>query len=324
MVMKEKMITPQKNTSTKRVSQDEAGTRLDRCLRLWIAKLPQSLIEKAARKGILKVDGVKAKASLRVNLGQEVSFPASFLDLREEPSQQKSFSLTQSDRKLLKSLILFQNEDILVLNKPAGIAVQRGTKQYKALDDMLRFYDEEFTPRLVHRLDQDTSGVLVFARSLPMARWLTKAFKERTVQKVYWALVCGVPQKKAGVISLPLSKKPDPVWEKVQVDLKEGLPATTAYRVLETLGNRIAWLELTPKTGRTHQLRVHCAQGLKTPILGDGKYGGKEAFPLGRVPLHLHARSLTIPLPDGKSMTFEAPLPEELQKTFQELGFEGV
>jgi 23S rRNA pseudouridine955/2504/2580 synthase len=325
MVMKENMTPSTQSSSLKKVTQEEAGTRLDRCLRLWIPKLPQSLIEKAVRKGILKVDGIKAKASFRVNLGQEVSFPASFLNLKEEPSQQKTLSLTltQAERKWLKSLILFQNEDILVLNKPAGISVQRGTKQYKALDDMLRFYDEELIPRLVHRLDQDTSGVLVFARSLPMARWLTKAFKERKVQKVYWALVCGIPQKKEGTISLPLSKKPNPVWEKVQVDQKEGLPAITTYRTLETLGNRIAWLELKPKTGRTHQLRVHCMQGLKTPILGDGKYGGKEAYPLGRMPLHLHARALTIPMPDGKSMTFEAPLPEELQKTFRELGFGG-
>lgn len=324
MVMKENMTSSIKNPSLRKIKQDEAEMRLDRCLRLWIPKLPQSLIEKAVRKGILKVDGMKVKASFRVNIDQEVSFPASFLDLKEEPSQQKSFSLTltQTERKWLKTLILFQNENILVLNKPAGIAVQRGTKQYKALDDMLRLYDPDSQPRLVHRLDQDTSGVLVFARSLPMARWLTKAFKERKVQKVYWALVCGIPQKKEGVISLPLSKNPNPIWEKVQVDLKEGLSAITTYRILETLGHRIAWLELIPKTGRTHQLRVHCAQGLKTPILGDGKYGGKDAYPLGRTTLHLHARSLTIPLPDGKSMTFEAPLPEELQKTFQELGFE--
>jgi len=209
-----------------------------------------------------------------------------------------------------------------VLNKPAGIAVQSGTNQKKSLDAMLVEYDPTSRPRLVHRLDMDTSGVLVFAKTLPMTRWLTNAFKERTVQKMYWALVCGVPQQKEGVVSLALSKKPDPKGEKVRVDAQTGLKATTTYRVVEALGNQVAWLELTPKTGRTHQLRVHCAEGLKTPILGDGKYGGKEAFFLGRRNLHLHARRLVIPLPQGKTMTFEAPLPKEMLETFQELGFD--
>lgn len=306
----------------KTVSTEEGGARLDRCLRLWIPKLPQSLIEKAARKGYLKVDEVKAKPSLRVEEGQQVSFPQSFLNLDLTLLPKKLLSLTQAERKWLQELILYQDKDIVVLNKPSGIAVQGGTKQRKSLDAMMDIYDEAAKPRLVHRLDQETSGVLVLARSLPMARWLTKAFKERTVQKTYWALVCGVPSKKEGVISLPLSKKPE--GEKVRIDINNGLAATTYYRVIEALGNRMAWLELVPKTGRTHQLRVHCAEGLKTPILGDGKYGGKEAFPLGRTSLHLHAHALTIPLPTGKTMTFEAPLPVEIKKTFQDLGFHDV
>ncbi len=315
--------TPMDSTHiTKVVSSEEGGVRLDRCLRLWIPKLPQGLIEKAARKGLLKLNGVKAKPSLRVEEGQSLSFPKSFVSLEEEAPQEKSLALTHADRKWIKDLILFQGEDMLVLNKPAGIAVQSGTNQRKSLDAMMKAYDETTKPRLVHRLDQDTSGVLVFALTLPMARWLTKAFKDRNVQKTYWAIVCGVPHPKEGLISLPLSKKPE--GEKVRVDREEGLSATTFYRVIEALGNRLAWLELTPKTGRTHQLRVHCAEGLKTPILGDGKYGGKDAFPLGRTPLHLHARALTLPLPHGESMTFEAPLPKELQETFTELGFEGV
>jgi 23S rRNA pseudouridine955/2504/2580 synthase len=306
----------------KTISPEEGGVRLDRCLRLWIPKLPQSVIEKAARKGLIKVNNAKAKPSLRVEEGQTVSFPPSFTTLDLEAPQKKTLALTHADRKWLKSLILYEDKDLFVLNKPAGIAVQSGTKQSRSLDAMMKAYDETGKPRLVHRLDQDTSGILVLARSLPMARWLTKAFKERLVLKVYWALVCGVPQKKEGLISLPLSKKPDPLWEKVQVDREDGVPATTYYRILEALGNRIAWLELTPKTGRTHQLRVHCAEGLKTPILGDGKYGGKDAFPLGRTVLHLHAHSLTFPLPNGRSMTFEAPLPKELYETFRELGFD--
>jgi len=304
----------------KLVSSEEAGIRLDRCLRLWMPTLPQSVIERTARKGGLRVDGVKAKPSFRVTLGQKVSFPDSFPTLGEAtPPPPAPYALSQAERKWLKSLILFENDDILVVNKPPGVAVQKGTKQRTALDEMMKVYDPSFTPRLVHRLDQDTSGVLVFAKTLPMARWLTKAFKERTVQKTYWALVCGLPVPPKGVISLALSKKQDPVWEKVQVDREEGLNAVTHYQVLKTLQDRFALLELKPRTGRTHQLRVHCATGLKTPILGDGKYGGKLAVPLGRTGLHLHAHALTLPLPEGGTLTLDAPLPEGFQGTLDQM-----
>ncbi|MBP9692797.1 MAG: RluA family pseudouridine synthase [Alphaproteobacteria bacterium] len=306
------------------VSHEESGIRLDRCLRLWVPHLPQGLIEKAARKGILTIQGVKAKPATRVAEGNIISFPKSFLGLQEEGPEKKSKILTAADKKWLKSLILYEDADIVVLNKPAGIAVQGGTKQAKSLDALMATYFEDCKPRLVHRLDLDTSGVLVMAKTLPMARWITQAFKERSVQKIYWALVSGVPKKKEGVISLALSKKPDPIGEKVRVDQEDGLRATTYYRILESLGNKVAWLELAPKTGRTHQLRVHCAEGLNTPILGDGKYGGKDAFALGRKSLHLHARALVLPLPHGKTMTFEAPLSKDMQETFQELGFEDV
>jgi len=311
------------NVIEKRISPEENGLRLDRCLRLWIPHLPQSIIEKGARKGLLKVEGIKSKPSHRVTEGQTLSFPSFFVDFEERVEEKRPTPLTNADRKWLKGLILYEDSDILVLNKPAGIAVQSGTNQRKSLDAMLVAYTEEYRPRLVHRLDMDTSGVLVFAKTLPMARWLTNAFKERTVQKIYWALVCGIPQKREGTISLALAKKPDPRGEKVRVDLQTGLQASTIYRVIETSRQRVSWLELNPQTGRTHQLRVHCAEGLKTPILGDGKYGGNTALLLGRKALHLHAHKLTIPLPKGKTMTFEAPLPQDMRETFQELGFEG-
>lgn len=304
----------------KRISAEENGLRLDRCLRLWVPHLPQSLIEKAARRGLLKIAGNKAKPSQRVAEGQMLSFPSSFLNLEERTEEKTPVPLTHADRKWLKELILYEDDDILVLNKPAGIAVQGGTNQHKSLDEMLLQYDETCTPRLVHRLDKDTSGVWVVAKTLPMARWLTNAFKERTVQKMYWALVCGVPQNKEGLISLSLAKKPDLHGEKVRVDLHTGLNAKTTYRVIRAM-DPVAWLELIPHTGRTHQLRVHCAEGLNTPILGDGKYGGKAATLLGHKNLHLHARKLTIPLPQGGEMTFEAPLSEEMRKSFEELGF---
>lgn len=306
------------------VGEQENGIRLDRCLRLWISSLPQGLIEKAARKGNLKIQGIKAKPSTRIEEGQIISFPKSFQNLSFDAPKKISKILTVADKKWLKGLILFENKEVIVINKPAGISVQSGTKQSKSLDAMMGAYMEDCKPRLVHRLDRDTSGVLVFAKTLSMARWLTQAFKERSVQKVYWALVCGVPKKVEGVISLALSKKADGMGEKVRVDQEEGARATTYYRILESLGNKVAWLELIPKTGRMHQLRVHCAEGLKTPVMGDGKYGGKEAFPLGRKSLHLHAQTLILPMPDGKSMSFCAPLSKELQETFAELGFSNV
>lgn len=309
----------------KKVTAEAAGTRLDRCLRLWFPHLPQGAIEKAARKGHLKVEGQKAIPKMRVQDGQTVSFPSAFSTLSPEPLKKEPKPLSLADKKWLKALILYEDDDIVVLNKPAGIAVQKGTKQTKALDEMLRLYFEPaFTPRLVHRLDKETSGVLILAKTLPLARLLTKAFKEQNVEKTYWAVVCGVPQKKEGVIDLPLTKKQAAIGEKVQVDFKEGLKAQTHYRVVDSLSNCFSWLELKPKTGRMHQLRVHCSQGLKLPILGDGKYGGKEAFPTGRKLLHLHARSLSLTLPNKKKMTFEAPLSESLQETFDEMGFQSV
>ena len=305
----------------RKVSQEESGLRLDRCLRLWIPHLPQSLIEKAARKGQLRIKGNKSKPSLRVEERDMITFPTHFLNLTEQPEKKKPKGLTHAEKKWLKGLILYEDEEIVVLNKPSGIAVQSGTKQSQSLDAMMNAYYETCKPRLVHRLDRETTGVLILAKTLSMARWLTKAFKERTVQKIYWALVCGVPQKKEGVLTLSLSKKPDVAGEKVRIDKENGVRAITYYRVIEALGNRLAWLELMPKTGRTHQLRIHCAEGLKTPILGDGKYGGEEAFSFGRKRLHLHARALCLPRPQGEPITFEAPLPQELQQTFQDLGF---
>jgi len=308
----------------RRVSEEESSMRLDRCLRLWIPRLPQGIIEMAARKGQLRVEGEKHKPSFRVQMDQIVSFPSSFLTLSEEPLEKKKKPLTTANKKWIQDLIIYEDAEIVVLNKPAGVAVQGGTNQSKSLDAMLEDYYENCKPRLVHRLDRDTSGVLVFAKSLAMARWLTKCFKERTIQKVYWAIVVGVPKKKEGMISLSLSKKADSMGEKIRVDMEDGVHAITYYRVLEALSNRLAWLELLPKTGRTHQLRVHCAEGLNTPILGDGKYGGAEAFPFGRNSLHLHARSIVLPYPEGHSFTFTAPLPKDLQSTFKELGLENV
>lgn len=306
------------------VSEEEAGTRLDRCLRLWVPGLPQGMIEKGVRKGLVRLNGEKVKPSFRVELGQRLTFPQTFLTLELKTEKKVQRELTEKDREWIQSLIIYEDKDIVVINKPSGVAVQGGTKQSKSLDAMLNVFYSDVSPKLVHRLDLETSGVLVFAKSLPMARWLTKAFKERDVKKVYWAIVVGSPKHKEGVINLPLSKKQGAESEKIRVDHETGTHAVTGYKVLENLGKQYALLELRPKTGRTHQLRVHCMEGLGTPILGDGKYGGREAFPEGRTRLHLHASMIEIPLPDGKMKSFKAPLPKDFQETLFALGFENV
>lgn len=308
------MTEKTKDLSVKTVSAEEGGARLDRCLRLWCAHLPQSLLEKASRKGLLTINGKKAKPADRVQEGQTIAFPSSFLSISGPTSTPtaKPVVLTKAERAWIQNMIVYQDKDLFVLNKPAGIAVQSGTQIKKSLDTLMKAFDSKGTPRLVHRLDQDTSGLLVFARTLPMARWLTQAFKERSIEKTYWALVHGVPSKTKGIICLPLSKKPEK--EKIKVDADGGLPATTFYRVLQTFSDGTTWLELKPKTGRTHQLRIHCAESLHTPIVGDRKYGGKTVTGKSRTFLHLHATELILPLPTDNALRLRAPLPEEFQE----------
>jgi len=178
-------------------------------------------------------------------------------------------------------------------------------------------------PRLVHRLDKDTSGVLLIARTPGSAAFFSKRFSGRSAKKIYWALVVGVPQVQDGMIELPLAKQPGTGGEKMHVDEKEGQPARTRYRVLDRAGNRAAWVELHPQTGRTHQLRVHMA-AIGHPIVGDGKYGGQDAFLTGTISrkMHLHARRLIIDHPDGAPLDVTAPLPEHFANSMEQLGFD--
>ncbi|HKF71166.1 MAG TPA: RluA family pseudouridine synthase, partial [Stellaceae bacterium] len=214
----------------------------------------------------------------------------------------------------------------IALNKPAGLAVQGGTgvdRHLDALLDILRF-DAVERPRLVHRLDRDTSGVLVLARSARAAAELAAAFRAKATRKIYWAAVVGLPKPREGKIDLPLAKLQGRLGERVMPDEDDGKPAVTRYEVVSHAGDKLAWLALMPITGRTHQLRAHCV-ALGTPILGDGKYGGRASRPLG-VPeprkLHLHARVLILPRPDGSVLKLTAPLPEHMKATWRFLGFE--
>jgi 23S rRNA pseudouridine955/2504/2580 synthase len=233
-------------------------------------------------------------------------------------------TLTDDERQFVRDMVIHEDRDAFVLNKPPGLATQGGTKTTHHLDRLLEgLADERGRPKLVHRLDKDTSGALLVARTARAAGHFAKAFSGRTARKLYWAIVAGVPDAPEGVIDAPLAKQPGTGGEKMHVDHEEGLPAKTRWRVIDRAGNRAAWIELQPLTGRTHQLRAHMAS-LGHPIVGDAKYGGADAFLTGGVSrkLHLHARQIRIDAPGGGKIDVTAELPAHFAETLAMLGFE--
>lgn len=307
--------------TTLTVPPAEADTRLDRWLKRRFPALTQGALQKMLRTGQIRVDGQRAEANTRLPAGAELrvppmpSTPAPKADAKPVP---------EAFAKDLQARVLFRDEHLLVLDKPQGLPVQGGPGITKHLDgalEALRFGAEE-RPRLVHRLDRDTSGVLVLARSAAAAGALAAAFRGRDVEKTYWAVVVGEPQHPGGRIELALSKEGGPRGERMVPDPK-GQRAVTDFAVLDAAKRKAALLELKPLTGRTHQLRVHCAQALETPILGDGKYGGAQAHLEGFAPLlHLHARSLRLPHPAGGMLEVSAAAPAHLAETMRFLGFD--
>jgi len=277
------------------------------------------------RTGQIRVDGGRSKASDRLEAGQEIRIPP--LPAEDRPSAAPRPVRTDSrEAEGLRALVIHRDDDVLAIIKPPGLAVQGGTGVSRHLDamlDALRFGAAE-RPRLVHRLDKDTSGVLVLARNAFAATKLADAFRGRDAKKTYWALVVGVPKQESGRISSEIAKRGVQGAERMAEVDGEGKRATTEYAVIEVAGKAVAWLALHPLTGRTHQLRVHC-EALGTPILGDGKYGGRAAF-IDGVPdggmLHLHARALEIPHPRGGVLRLEAPLPSGLTATWKFFGFD--
>jgi 23S rRNA pseudouridine955/2504/2580 synthase len=233
--------------------------------------------------------------------------------------------LTEDEAEFVRDMVLARGRDWFMLNKPPGLATQGGTKTVQHLDRLLDGLadDEGQRPKLVHRLDKDTSGVLLVARSARAAGHFSKAFSGRTARKVYWALITGVPSAEEGLIDAPLAKQPGTGGEKMHVDEESGLPAKTRYRLIDRAGNRAAWVELQPLTGRTHQLRAHMA-AIGHPIVGDAKYGGAEAFLTGGISrkLHLHARRLKIEGLDGKPIDYTAELPPHFTESLATLGFD--
>ncbi len=311
---------------TRHVGAEEGDLRLDRWFRRHFPALTQGALQKMLRTGQIRVDGKRAEANTRLAAGQEIRIPP--LPDAPAPKAGADRPVDAREARALEAMLLHRDEHVLVLDKPHGLPVQGGPGIAKHLDgmlDALRFGAAE-RPKLVHRLDKDTSGVLLLARSAAAAAKLAAAFRGRDVRKTYWAVVVGEPSPKAGTINLPLIKQGGPRGERTtgaEPGDRDAARAITEFRTLDAARKRAAWLELNPITGRTHQLRVHCAEALGCPILGDGKYGGQAAHMDG-LPglLHLHARSLRLPHPAGGTLEVAAALPPHMKETFAFFGFE--
>ncbi len=312
------------------VEASDSGIRLDRWFKRHHPEVTHALLQKHLRKGQVRVDGKKVETSHRVETGQIIEMRFA---IEERPREKKQKivqgPLEPEDVLMIQRTVIYKDSNILVLNKPAGLAVQGGTGISKSVDGMLGAlqFDAKERPKLVHRLDLDTSGVLVIARSARVAAELQKMFSGKTVEKTYWALVNGCPLEHAGVITAPLAKSAHDggSYETVAVDNEEGKFAETEYRVIDSLVLQYALLEMKPLTGRTHQLRVHAAH-IGHPILGDHKYGGSntDARSIGvENKLHLHARRIVIPpFPGSKTIDVSAPLPPHMEKSFEALGLD--
>ena len=304
------------------VQPDDDGVRLDRWFKRHLPHVSFGMVSKWARTGQVRVDGKRAKPEDRLSAGQVLRVPPG---TDSAPKVRTVHPLTSEQRAEAEAMLISQTAAALVLNKPPGLATQGGTKTHHHVDALLEAFagPDEPRPRLVHRLDKDTSGVLLVARTPGNAAFFSKRFSGRSAKKVYWALVAGVPDIAEGLIDAPIAKQPGTGGEKMHVDEEHGQPARTKYRVLDRAGNRAAWLELEPLTGRTHQLRVHCA-AIGHPIVGDGKYGGQDAFLTGSISrkMHLHARRLIIEAPGGGKLDATAELPEHFAASMAQLGFD--
>lgn len=305
------------------VAEDDEGVRLDRWFKRHLPQVGFGTVSRWARTGQLRVDGKRAKVDDRLSEGQVLRVPPGGEDAAR--TKRKRRELTAEDESLAQNMLITQTKAALVLNKPPGLATQGGTKTTRHVDGLLDAFagEDEPRPRLVHRLDKDTSGVLLVARTPGSAAFFSKRFSGRSAKKIYWSLVVGVPEVHEGTIEAPLAKQPGTGGEKMHVDKEEGQPAKTVYRVVERAGNAAAWVELQPFTGRTHQLRVHMA-AIGHPIVGDGKYGGQDAFLTGSLSrkMHLHARRLIIDAPGGQKLDVTADLPEHFAQSMEQLGFD--
>ncbi|SDD60925.1 23S rRNA pseudouridine955/2504/2580 synthase [Paracoccus isoporae] len=326
-----------------RVSGDEGDQRLDRWLKKRFPQLTQGAVEKMCRKGELRVDGGRVKANTRIETGQEVRVPP----LPDAPAPKaEAPRIPDSDVQMIQAAVIWKDQHIIAINKPPGLPSQggsgQGNRHVDGLTEALKFGYKD-RPKLVHRLDKDTSGVLLLARTDRVARGLSEAFRAKTTRKIYWAAVAGVPSPRMGTVRYGLVKagghgrggegeKMIAVHPRDIASTEGAKRATTDYAVLDNLAQRVSWCALVPITGRTHQLRAHMAE-LGHPIVGDGKYGGSGQENLGdgwgaqlggeiSRKLHLHARSISFTHPVTlEQISLTAPLPDHMRRTWKTLGW---
>ncbi len=311
---------------TKSVSPDEAGMRLDRWFKTHFPAVRHGELEKFLRKGQVRVAGGRVKANRRLEVGEEIRIPP----LHERAETLKPVTRYDADdAAALKKMILFEDDSIMALNKPFGVAVQGGAKTKHHIDGMLASLEKDgVRPRLVHRLDKDTGGLLLLAKTRQAAQRLGDAFKGHDVEKTYWALTVGSPRPHEGTISLPIAKRMvriegGDVERVVPAEGEDAKKAITDYQTLEDAGGRVTFLAMRPVTGRTHQLRVH-ATAIGCPVVGDGKYGGAAAHLEGvSNKLHLFCRSMTFPHPKTRrNTTLTAPLSGHMAETWKFFSFD--
>jgi 23S rRNA pseudouridine955/2504/2580 synthase len=318
------------SVETIEVAREEAGMRLDRWFRVHFPDITYGHLQKLLRSGQVRLDSGRVHANARLETGQKVRVPAAVRQPpKARPSVAPPLGLSKGDRDFIEALILYEDEHVVVLNKPYGVAVQGGTGTKRHLDGILAGMVDRFgdRPRLVHRLDRDTTGVLLVAKHRDAAAKLGRIFQTRSAAKTYWALVKGVPKPPQGKVEAALVKAPGPDGDRVRKALPgeqdKAMHATTHYSVIDRVAHKASWVSLKPVTGRQHQLRAHMAL-IGNPIVGDNKYEGDKVLADSGIEakLHLHARRLVIPHPAGGNIDVTAPLPEHMRKAWELLGLD--
>lgn len=310
------------------VKGSEAGVRLDRWFRIHFPDVGHVYLQKLLRSGQVRVDSRRASAGDRLEAGAQIRVPKIARIAKTNAPAASVPALSRADRDRIENMILYEDEHVLVLDKPFGLAVQGGTGTKRHIDGMLAAMADRFgdRPRLVHRLDRDTTGVLLVAKHRNAAAKLGRIFQTRSAAKTYWALVKGVPRPPQGKVEAALVKVAGPGGDRVRKALpgeqEQAMHATTHYAVIDRVASKAAWVSLKPVTGRQHQLRAHMAS-IGHPIVGDNKYGGDQNMPAEQIPpkLHLHARRLMLPHPiTDETIDVSAPLPEHMRATWDLLG----
>lgn len=309
----------------------EDGVRLDRWFKIHFPDVTYGFLQKLLRSGQVRVDSRRVLANERLVTGAKIRVPKTVREpAKRPPSVKPPPGVSKADRDFIERMILFEDDHVLVLNKPFGIAVQGGTGTKRHIDGILAGMVDRFgdRPRLVHRLDRDTTGVLLVAKHRDAAAKLGRTFQTRSASKTYWALVAGVPKPHQGKVEAPLVKASGPDGDRVRKALpgeqEEAMHATTHYSVIDRIGQQAAWVSLKPVTGRQHQLRAHMAL-IGHPIVGDNKYDGDKVMPAENMDnqLHLHARRLILPHPiEKKTLDVTASLPDHMSRTFDLLGLD--